>query len=177
MRPLMALSATLMFALVACGQAAAPVDAGAQTAATVGGEVTAAERAAILTALGEGGAAAQLENECGEMVAPQFLPADVGPGVGRAVAFVMSGGPNMASCYGDGPYVRLMRNSGGEWTEIYSRRGGMVAILPTRHRGGNDLADGGPGFSFPVWEWNGTAYAFAHREIADTDLGDARFLP
>jgi hypothetical protein len=178
MRLFTAISFSVVLALAACGQAAAPSDADAQTGgATASGEVTAAERGAILAALGVNGNPAQLENECGEMVTPQFLVADVGPGVGRAVAFVMEGGPNTAACYGDGPLVQLMRNSGGTWREIYQNRGGGIIILPTQHNGGNDFADGGPGFSFPVWEWNGNEYANANRQVPDSALSDARFLP
>jgi len=172
------LSAALVFALVACGQTAAPSDADAQqSGSAVSAEVTAAERGAILAALGTNGNPAQLENECGEMVTPQFLVADLGSGVGRAVAFVMEGGPNTASCYGDGPLVQVMQAHGGGWREIYQNRGGGLIILPTTHNNANDLADGGPGFSFPVWEWNGAEYVDANRQVPDSALNEARFLP
>jgi hypothetical protein len=176
------LIASVAAAMAACGQpATTSSEAQAQTnaaGAQASGDVTAAERAAILGALSaHANAAGQLENECGEWVTPQFLPADLGAGVGRAVAFVMEGGPNTAACYGDGPLVQLMRYDGGAWREIYQNRGGGLIILPTLHNNANDMADGGPGFSFPVWEWNGTEYVNANRQVADSALSDARFLP
>lgn len=179
MRIAKAISVSVLLTLAACGQAAAPSDAGAQTNAATTDEVTAADRDAILAALHlRANTQGQVENECGERVTPQFIITDVGAGVGRAITFVIGGGPNMASCYGDGPLVILMRATGGSWREIYqNRRGGGIIILPTQHNGANDIADGGPGFSFPVWEWNGAAYVSANREVADSALGDARFVP
>lgn len=180
MRMFKAISASVVFALAACGQAAAPTDAEAQTAAAANASVEAsdAEKAAILAALQlRANAQGQVENECGDMVTPQFTPVDLGSGVGRTIAFMIGGGPSAAACYGDGPLIVLYRNAGGSWRDIYMVRGGMVIILPTQHNGANDLAAGGPGFSFPVSEWNGTGYAFANREVGDSALGDARFLP
>ncbi|MGQ0532142.1 MAG: hypothetical protein ACT4OF_05540 [Caulobacteraceae bacterium] len=180
MRIVKAISALLFLAVAACGQAAAPSDAGAQTAGApaTSGEATAAERAAILGALNlRANARGQVDNECGDMVTPQFVVADIGAGVGRAIAFVIGGGPSSAACYGDGPLVLLMRQTNGAWREIYMRRGGMMIILSTRHNNANDLADGGPGFSFPVWQWNGATYVNANRTVADSALGDARYIP
>jgi hypothetical protein len=172
------LAAFAILALAACGQAAAPSEADAQTAAAASGEVTAAERSAILAVTQmSADAQGQVENECGDRVTPQYIPADLGAGVGRSVAFVIGGGPNTAACYGDGPLVTIYRNAGGSWRQIYMRRGGMAIILSTTHNRANDIADGGPGFSFPVWEWNGNEYVFANREVADAALGDARFIP
>ena len=79
MRLFKTLTVSIALAISACGQAAAPSQAEAQTAAT--GEVTAAERAAILTALGlQANAQGLVQNECGDMVTPQFIVADVGSG-------------------------------------------------------------------------------------------------
>lgn len=158
-------------ALVACGEGPAPPSAV---------ESTAGEHTAILTALGHSAnAQGQVMNECGELSTPQFLPADLGGSVGKATLFAMSGGPNTATCYGDGPDLHLMMRDGAGWREIYSARGRMLVILPTSTTGVRDIADGGPGFSFPVWAWNGTVYAPAGREISDTELSNlkATYLP
>jgi hypothetical protein len=174
------LAAFAILALVACGQAAAPSEADAQTgsAASASGEVTAADRTAILAVLQmRANAQGQVENACGEMVTPQFQVADVGASVGRAVVFAIGGGATMASCYGDGPLVLLMRNTGGAWNQIYEVRAGSIIVLPTQHGGANDLAHGGPGFSFAVSQWNGSTYVDANRTVADSALSDARFLP
>jgi hypothetical protein len=173
MRLFKAATFSVFFALAACGQAAAPGVADAQTA-----EISAAERTAILSALEmSANASGQVENECGERVTPQYVPTDLGAGVGRAVALVMTGGPNFASCYGDGPLVLLMHEKNGAWRNVYMNRGGPMVILSTTHHDANDLADGGPGFSFPVWEWNGNEYVSANRDVADSALGDARYVP
>ena len=52
------------------------------------------------------------------------------------------------------------------WRNVYMNRGGPWCILSTQHHNANDLADGGPGFSFPVWEWNGDEYVNANRQVA-----------
>jgi hypothetical protein len=180
MRSLATLGIIAAFAIAACGQAAAPSDADAQTsggAAAAGSEVTAAEKATILSALQlRANAQGMVENECGDMVTPEFRTLDLGSGVGRAVAFIIGGGPSTAACYGDGPLIIVYRNADGSWRNIYMQRGGMPAILTTQHHGGNDIAAGGPGFSFPVWEWNGAEYAHANREVPDSALSDARFI-
>jgi len=180
MRTFKAISVSIFFALAACGQAAAPSEADAQTgggAASTTGDVTTAEKTAIYALLqmrpnGQG----QVQNECGDMVTPQFMVTDLGAGVGRAISFVIGGGPSMASCYGDGPLIVIYRQTGGAWREVYQQRGGMPAILSAQHNGGNDIAAGGPGFSFPVWEWNGNEYTPANREVPDSALSDARFI-
>jgi hypothetical protein len=180
MRIFKIISASLIFAIAACGPAAGPPDADAQTgqAAATAGEITAADRSAILGALhlsanGQG----LVENECGDRVAPQFLAAQLGGAAGAGVLFAIGGGPSAAACYGDGPDLHLFVRDGAGWREVYSARGRMLIILPTSTRGVHDIADGGPGFSFPVWAWNGTVYAPANREIGDSALDGATYLP
>jgi hypothetical protein len=179
MRLFKAISASLLIVLAACGQAAAPSAAEAQTAgAAQSGEITAAERTAILAALNlRANAQGQVENECGERVTPQFNVADVGSGPGRVIAFTIGGGPNMLTCYGDGSLTILMRHNSGAWSEIWQGRPGGAIILPTQHNNGNDIATGGPGFSFPVSQWNGATYVSANRTVSDAALNDARFIP
>jgi hypothetical protein len=178
MRLFKAISATLFFALAACGQAAAPTEADAQAANTINTEVSTAEKAAILALLHmRANAQGQVENERGDLVTPEFRPLDLGSGVGRAVAFIIGGGPSAAACYGDGPLILVYRNTGNAWREIYQLRGGVMIILSTQHRNANDVANGGPGFSFPVMEWTGNTYAHANREVGDAATSDARFVP
>jgi hypothetical protein len=142
--------------------------------------VTDADRAAILKTLGlTGGPQGQVRNECGELSTPQFLQVELGGSVGTATLFALGGGPNTAACYGDGPDLHLMMRKGADWREIYSARGRMLIVLPTSTAGVRDIADGGPGMSFPIWAWNGTRYADAGREISDAELSkiDAKYLP
>lgn len=180
MRLVHAISASLFLAVAACGQAAAPSEADAQTAGATAqsGDVTDAERSAILTALSmRANAQGQVENECGEMVTPQFQVADIGSGPGRVVAFTIGGGPNMLTCYGDGALTIFFRQNNGAWGEIWQGRPGGAIVLSTQHNNGNDVATGGPGMSFPVSQWNGAAYVSANRNVSDGELGDARFIP
>lgn len=177
MRLVHAISASFFLILAACGQAAAPTEADAQTAAA-SGEVTADERNGVLAALQmRVDAQGQVENECGERVTPTFQVADIGSGPGRVIAFNISGGPNMLTCYGDGSLTIFLRQNNGAWAEIWQNRPGGAIVISTQHNNGNDIADGGPGFSFPVWEWNGTTYVNANRTVSDSQLGDARFIP
>lgn len=173
-------AALAALALSACGEVPAGSGNGAAApeAAAQTNEVSDADRAAIVRALQlSADAQGQVENECGEPVTPQFLAADVGAGVGRAVLVVMSGGPNSITCYGDGPGLSLLRNDSGAWRLIYSHRGGPMLILPSQHNEANELASGGPGLAFPVWRWNGTDYEFAGRDVGDAEIADARILP
>ncbi|MEY4879457.1 MAG: hypothetical protein RJB62_926, partial [Pseudomonadota bacterium] len=59
----------------------------------------------------------------------------------------------------------------------YAARGRVLVILSAMTDGVRDIADGGPGFSYPLWQWDGSEYVFANREISDAELGDAVFLP
>ncbi|NJN40757.1 MAG: hypothetical protein HC807_08045 [Gammaproteobacteria bacterium] len=118
-------------------------------------------------------------NECGDPVRPEFLPAELGGSVGTAILFAIGGGPTIATCYGDGPDLHLFMRETGGWREIYAARGEILAILPTTTAGVRDLAGGGPGFSFPVWSWDGSRYVFAGRDISDAELGalEPTYLP
>ena len=116
-------------------------------------------------------------NECGDRIMPQLLPVDIGKGVGTAVLVVMTGGPSLASCYGDGPGLTLMRQVDGGWKQIYSSRGGFLAIMKDTHNGAQDLVFAGPGLSHPLFTWNGTTYVQAGREMPDERLEGTTILP
>lgn len=173
----LALSA-LLLGLAACGQ---PAGTGADQQASVtavSGELTEQDRATLLTALGlSADASGQILNECGERSTPQFLPAELGGAAGSATLVAIPGGPNTVTCYGDGSDLHLFVRADGGWREVYSARGRMLIVLTTTTDGVRDIADGGPGFSFPVWTWNGRVYAQADRSIADSELGGATYLP
>ena len=120
------------------------------TPSGVGGsglQVSDADRAAILkTANLTANAQGQVKNECDDMITPQLLPVDLGPAVGASVLLVMSGGPTLASCYGDGPGLTLFRHVGGSWKQIYSSRGASLVVMKEQHNGAPDIVFGGPGF-------------------------------
>jgi hypothetical protein len=50
-------------------------------------------------------------------------------------------------------------------------------LLPSTTNGVHDIADGGPGFSFPLWQWNGSVYAQTGREVSDAEISGATYLP
>ncbi len=166
-----AATALLSLVLVACG---GPV------ADPAPHSFTEADRAAILETLRlTANTDGRVTNECGELTVPQFLPAELGGRVGTAILFAISGGPELATCYGDGPDLHLFMRADTGWREIYSARGRMLIILPTSTSDVRDIADGGPGFSFPVWTWNGTRFAPANRDVTDAELSsmNATYLP
>jgi hypothetical protein len=176
-----AVSTSLIFILAACGQAAAPSNADAQPAAQAApaaGALTAADRTAILGAMhltaDRGG---QVENACSEKVAPQFTAIDLGGAVGTAQLVIIPGGPNSASCYGDGPGdMHLFRRDGAAFSDVHSLQGAFLAVLATNHGGVRDIADAGPGMSHPLYQWNGTTYA-QHGQIADAAMSSAQIYP
>lgn len=176
MRMIKAISVSIFFALAACGQAAAPGEAEAQPAASA--ELTASDRAAILRSQNlTADARGQVENECGEKVTPGFEHVDLGGQVGAATLLVMTGGPNSASCYGDGPGLTLLRRDGAAWRAIYSSRGAMLVVMPARGNNARDLVEGGPGFEHALFRWNGAEYAHAG-SVGDGQFGEgAIYLP
>ena len=172
----------------ACGQqtsqekavadTASPATSAAPAASATAGQVSDADRAAVLTAAGlQANPRGLVKNECDDMVTPQLVPVDLGPTVGPAVLLAMSGGPSLASCYGDGPGLTLFRRDGASWKEIYSSRGGFLAVMREQHNGAPDIVFAGPGFSHPAYEWNGKGYALTTRTVADDRLENAKILP
>ena len=178
MRVFSGFSALVVLVLSACGQLAATGAAQAEPTTAATPAVSPADHASVLRSMKiAADARGQVENDCGESVTPRFLPAEMGGQVGTAVLFVMEGGPNTASCYGDGPGLLLLKREGASWREIYSSRGGYLAILKTMHGGVHDIAFAGPGFQHPLWTWNGTKFAPANRTVSDAQTANATILP
>ena len=141
-------------------------------------QISDADRAAILQAAHlQANPQGQVKNECDDMVTPELRSLDLGPAVGTAVLLAMGGGPSSASCYGDGPGLTVFRRDGASWKEIYSSRGGFLAVMREQHNGAPDIVFAGPGLSHPAYEWNGTSYARTTRTVADERLADAKTLP
>jgi hypothetical protein len=169
-----------LLTLVACGERAPSDEPAEPSSPTATAEVapgpSEADRAAILAALSLGAdASGRVTNECGELVTPRFLPAEVGlPG---AILLVMEGGPNAPTCYGDGPGLHLLIRDGTGWREIYASRGGFLVIMPTSHNGARDLVFGGPGMAHPTYRFDGTEYQPGD-DIDDAEIpADAVILP
>ena len=133
-------------------------------------EVGATERDAAIAAVGlppapEGG----VINACDEATMPDVYPAELGGDVGRALLVVVGGGPTTLTCYGMSgmKFFLLARDSTG-WKTIFEGQGHFV-VMESEHLGVKDVAVGGPGFEFPVFEWNGSKYVFA-RTVSDGEL-------
>ena len=78
-------------------------------------------------------------------------------GDGRPEAIVTEGG---AICYGmTGTHFWLLsKQAAGSWKLIHEETA-MPEFLQAKGAGGwPDISMGGPGFCFPVWRWNGSAY-------------------
>jgi hypothetical protein len=169
--------AALALAVAACSPPGA-ASSDAEVSAPSSGPLSEADRAAILGALNlSPSASGEIVNECGDNVTPTIAPAELGGAVGTAQLVAIPGGPSAFTCYGDGPDLHLMMRDGAGWREIYAARGRMLIIMPSVTNGVHDLADGGPGLQFPLWQWNGSAYANTGRSVSDADLANATFLP
>jgi hypothetical protein len=183
MRLLGAVTLAIGLALGACDRPAAPGSAPGEAPASTqpaqtGGALTDADRAVLLSTLElSANAQGQVRNECGDWVTPTIAPAELGGAVGAAILVAIGGGPTMATCYGDGPDLHLMLRDGAGFREVYAARGRMLVILPATTGGVRDIADGGPGFSFPLWQWNGSRYVDTNREVSDAEIANATFLP
>ena len=79
-------------------------------------------------------------------------------GDGRPEALVVEDG---LFCNGSSGmrFSLVSKQANGQWRELFASSG-VAEILATKGAGGwPDVSVGGPGFCFPVFRWNGTAYA------------------
>ena len=65
--------------------------------------------------------------------------------------------------------VLFVKNKSGTFEKNLGFPGMMPQALLTSNLGYSDLVIGGPGFTFPIWRWNGAKYALSRR-ISDRDL-------
>jgi hypothetical protein len=79
-------------------------------------------------------------------------------GDGRPEAVVTEGG---AICYGNtGTHFWLLsKQADGSWKRIHDETAAPDFLAAKGAAGWPDIQLGGPGFCFPVWRWNGKAYA------------------
>lgn len=144
--------------------AAAPAAAAPRPAAAPAAQTPAARDAAIFRAAGFKQTRRGWESGCDDPSAG--APYDAGTieqvkdlnGDGRPEAVVVEGG---SYCYGNTgtAFWLLSQQANGGWTLIYSETG-IAEFLKTKGVGGwPDISIGGPGFCFPVWRYNGKAYA------------------
>lgn len=165
-------------ALTACGERSPETGKTETGAGETAPAAAPGDHAALLAVLDlAADADGRVVNECGEAVEPGFFPVELGGPVGAAELLVIPGGPTTLTCYGDGPgALYLMKPEGDSYRMIFADRG-YLAILEPGAGGARELSVGGPGFSFPVFAWDGAYYAPTDRTISDGQLADAEVLP
>jgi hypothetical protein len=61
-----------------------------------------------------------------------------------------------------GSNLSYIKNTHGQWKPQFGFPG-IYTVLKTKSKGYPDIEIGGPGTCFPVWRWNGRAYAIHKR--------------
>lgn len=151
-------------------QAVASGEASAEEATTELAAVSDEERMLAIASLGlDHDPDGRAINDCGEAVTPDVHAIDMGGDVGRALLIVMKGGPTTAACYGDTGMKFFLVKQDGENFKTVASDTGHFAPLESETSGVRDFAVGGPGFEFPVYEWNGRTFV-SLRKISDADL-------
>jgi hypothetical protein len=119
--------------------------------------------AAVYKAAGLKERGGKILDACGKATEPQVDVVDLN-GDGQPEVFVLAEG----TCYGraGGELSLLIKDSQGRWQSNLGFSAGGYKLLSTKNKGYPDIEIGGPGFCFPVWRWNGKAYA-ADRERCD----------
>jgi hypothetical protein len=69
--------------------------------------------------------------------------------------------------------VLFIKNTSGAYQMNLGFPGMAPEALATASKGYPDLVIGGPGFEFPVWRWNGKAYAL-YKKMGDAEYGKAK---
>lgn len=101
-----------------------------------------------------------LDRSCNEKLAYEAEVVDLN-GDGQPEVFVSVQG----TCLGGMAGVHLdlyIKDKAGRWQSQFGFPG-MHTELPTQHMGYPDIEIGGPGNCFPIWRWNGRAYALHKR--------------
>ena len=143
------------------------VGCGAFCAAVANAAPTAADLAGALGLAPDAGG--QVRNMCDSTVTLEIHNVALGGAVGTGYLVVIPGGDATPACYGDAPGdMYLLVADGAGYRQVFAGAG-YVTILPSQTAGVSDFTLAGPGFSFPVYRWNGTSFAVGG-EISDSDL-------
>lgn len=116
-------------------------------------------------------------NDCNEVVTPRLIAVDLGEAIGVAQLIIIPGGPNTAGCYGDVPGdMHLLMRDDMRFRVIFSGRG-YIGVLSSGYNDAPDIALRRPGFTFPVFEWDGSQYLSAGRSVSDKEFDAAARYP
>lgn len=115
-------------------------------------------------------------NDCGDRVTASVRTVEWGPG-GDSVVAVIPAGSNMPACYGDGPGLVTIWSTDKTQRQPWITHRGYVSLLPGSGKGTAQAALGGPGQSFPVMQWNGSAFESAGRAADEREFGTGLVLP
>jgi hypothetical protein len=141
--------------------------------------LTAADRRALIAEAGyEADSSGKVENVCGEMVSPEFVPADIGGSVGVAELVVIPNGPNSADCYGEGPGdMYLMRRTARGFHTVFADSGPIAILSSTGTDDVHDIAVSGRGDGIPVFRWDGDDYVSAGRNVSRREYDASPAVP
>lgn len=116
-----------------------------------------AEMASVYKAAGLTQRDGKLLNTCAEPVDPQVDVIDLN-GDGVPEVFVLVG---TSLCYGmaGGELSLLIKDKWERWHSNLGFPAGGYKLLGTKNKGYPDIEIVRPGRCFPVWRWNGSAYA------------------
>ncbi len=135
------------------------------------GKLSASEQRVIFDALGLKVApdgASLVDTACEQPAGAQVEFRDMN-GDGKDEVLVLYGNSCMSGHAGMSVAL-FIQDSSGKYQLNFGFPGASADPQPEKSKGYPDLLIGGPGFCFPVWRWNGTAYAF-HRSEAEGSGG------
>ena len=87
---------------------------------------------------------------------------------GKEEIFIVFGNSYTSGMTGSNA-VLYIKDANGKYKANLGFPSTTPMMLPTKSKGYPDLVIGGPGFTFPVWRWDGKAYNF-FREIKEKEL-------
>lgn len=108
-------------------------------------------------------------NGCDEPITPEVQSLNLGAALPDIVLVIMTGGDTAPGCYGAaGEEFTLVLSEQDDFSMLFSSPGYYMP-LTTQHEGVYDFAIGGPGFEYPVYQWDGAEFVLTG-SIADSEL-------
>jgi hypothetical protein len=156
------LAALLAFALA---PSAAAADGASILFAKGAGKLSAVQQREIFAALGlavSSDGSGLVDGVCGERAGTTVEFRDMN-GDGKDEVLVLYGNTCLSGMAGSSVAL-FVPDAAGKYHMQLGFPGIAADPKPEKSKGYPDLVIGGPGFCFPVWRWNGKAYAFLKNE-------------